>query len=76
MSKTVSKTFRLPVEVAKQIEVDAVNNNISQAGYITVIVTENKFLKLQKTFMEDVNAMEDNDLYLKEQQELADADFS
>lgn len=75
MAKTVLKTFRLPLEVAKEIEMEAQKSNVSQAQYVVSIVTENRFLKLRKTFEEDAKKMENDREYKKEQSELAEADF-
>jgi hypothetical protein len=75
MPKTVLKTFRLPIDVAKEIETGAKKNNVSQAQYVVTVVTENKFLKLKKSFDEDAKRMESDILYKKEQIDLAEADF-
>lgn len=75
MSKTILKTFRLPREVAEEIEREADKRNISQAGYVIAIVTENKFFKLQKAFETDAHALGNDEQYKKEQQDLADANF-
>lgn len=76
MPKTVSKTFRLPIEVAQEIENGAKKNNISQAQYMVTVFTENKFLKLKKTFVENAKRMEADANYQKDQADLAEADFS
>ena len=75
MPKTVSKTFRIPLEVAKEIELEARKNNVSQAQFIVTAVTENKFLKLQRIFEDNIKNMENDEAYKKEQIELAEADF-
>ena len=75
MAKTVLKTFRLPIDVAQEIETEAKKNNISQAQYVVTVVVENRFLKLKKTFDEDVKRMETDTAYQKEQIDLAETDF-
>lgn len=75
MAKTILKTFRLPVDIAQEIENEAKKNDISQAQYVVTVVTENKFLKLKKTFDENVKQMESDVMYQKEQADLAEADF-
>lgn len=75
MAKTVLKTFRFPLEVAKEIEVEAEKNHISQTQYVTCIIVENKFLKLKRSFEEDMKKLEKDDLYRKEQIDLAESDF-
>lgn len=75
MAKTILKTFRLPIDIAQEIESEAKKNNISQAQYVVTVVTENKFLKLKKTFDENVKQMESDVMYQKEQADLAEADF-
>lgn len=76
MAQSVLKTFRLPKEVAEEIELGAKSNHLSQAQYLVSIVTENKFLKLKKSFEEDVMKMEKDKAYRKEQVDLANANFS
>ena len=75
MAKTVLKTFRLPEQVAKEIEVEAKNRHLSQTQYVVNIVTENKFLNLKKSFDEEVKRMEQDKFYKKKQIDLANADF-
>ena len=75
MPKTVSRTFRIPADIAVEIEVGAKKNNVSQAQYITTVVTENKFLKLRKSFEDDLRVLEKDELYKHEQVDLAEADF-
>lgn len=75
MIKTVLKTFRLPTDIAHEIENEARKNNISQAQYVVTVVTENKFLKLKRGFDENVKKMAADTGYQKDQVELAEADF-
>lgn len=75
MAKTVLKTFRLPLEVAQEIEDGAQKKKVSQAQYVVSIVTENKFLKLKKAFEEDARKMNTDAAYKKEQRDLAETNF-
>ncbi len=76
MSKTISKTIRLPEDLAREIEIGAEKNNISQGQYCTVVFTEYKQYKLKEIFVENLLRMEQDEAYKKEQHELAEADFS
>jgi hypothetical protein len=75
MAQTVLKTFRLPTNVVREIEEGAKSGKVSQAQYIVSIVSENKFLKLKKSFEDDVKKMKKDKAYRKEQVDLADSDF-
>lgn len=75
MTKTISKTFRLPAEIVKEIEEQAAQKNISQGQYFVAIFTENKFLKMHKVFEENLIQMEQDKIYQQEQRDLAEADF-
>lgn len=75
MSKTILKTFRLPLNIAKEIELEAKKTKVSQAQYFVMIFTENKTLKIKKTFEDDLARMAQDESYKKEQQELAEANF-
>ncbi|MEK7126854.1 MAG: hypothetical protein AAB848_01995 [Patescibacteria group bacterium] len=76
MTKTVSKTIRLPEDLAREIEIGAERNNISQGRYCTVVFTEYKQYKLKEVFEENLSRMEQDQAYKKEQYGLAEADFS
>lgn len=76
MTKTISKTIRLPEDLAREIEVGAEKNNISQGQYCAVVFTEHKQYKLKEIFEENLSRMERDEVYKKEQHELAEADFS
>ena len=75
MSKTIAKTFRLPLEIVREIETGAEECNVSQTQYIVTIVTENRLMKLHKSFNDGLKSMENDAAYLKEQKDLAEADF-
>lgn len=75
MSKTLLKTFRLPLDIARDIEQGAKTNKISQAQYFANIVIENKAWKLKKKFDEDLNKMAMDTGYKNEQIELAESNF-
>lgn len=75
MSKTISKTFRIPAEIAKEIALEAKKRDVSQAQYFVAVFTENKFLKMQKTFHENLKEMKHDDAYQKEEYQLAEANF-
>lgn len=75
MPKTISKTIRIPEDLAREIEMGAEQNNISQGQYCLSVFTEYKQYKLQKMFEEDLANMEKDETYKREQHELAEADF-
>ena len=62
--------------MAREIEIGAEKNNISQGQYCTVVFTEYKQYKLKEMFEEDLVRMEQDEVYKKEQYELSEADFS
>ncbi len=75
MSNTLLKTFRLPLDVAREIEQEAEAKNISQAQYLVSIVIENRSHKMKDKFQADLEKMALDEAYLKEQKDLAEADF-
>lgn len=76
MTKTISKTIRLPESLVREIEIGAEKNNISQGQYCTAIFIEYKQYKLKEIFEKDLLLMEKDEAYKKEQHELSEADFS
>lgn len=75
MAKTIAKTFRVPIELAREIEKESEKKDISQGQYLINVFCENKTFKIQKEFEEDLKLMEKDTAYQKEQLELAKADF-
>lgn len=75
MTKTVSKTIRLPEDLTREIETGAEKNNISQGQYCAFVFAEYKQYKLKEMFEENLSRMERDETYKKEQHELAEADF-
>lgn len=75
MTKTISKTIRLPEDVAREIEVGAEKNGLSQGQYCTKVFAGYKKYKLKEVYEENLLRMEKDEAYQKEQHELAEADF-
>lgn len=76
MPKTISKTIRLSEDLAREIEIGAEKNNISQGQYCAAVFMQYKQYKLKEVFKENLLRMEQDESYKKEQHELAEADFS
>lgn len=75
MPKTISKTFRLSPQLAREIEQEADKINLSQGAYLDFIFSENKKLKMRKEFHENLRFLQHDKAYQKEQSDLAQADF-
>lgn len=75
MTKTIAKTFRISPVLAREIENEAKNQEISQGEYLARVFFENKKMKLKKEFERNLAMMEHDVQYKKEQVDLANADF-
>ncbi len=76
MSRTISKTIRLPESLAREIEIGAEKNSVSQGQFCTAVFAEYKKYKLKEVFEENLLRMERDEFYRKEQHDLAEGDFS
>lgn len=75
MTKTISKTFRISPESAREIKDEAKKRGLSHGQYLMFVLYENKRLRMQKEFEKNLCVMEAHVEYQKEQRDLANSDF-